>query len=138
MKSVLTIVAGVSFILLSILVLQLAFLLVIVEYNTISKEMTFLNGIGQYSRYLIAIPSFIFIMFIGGMITTSMDKPRWLVHCIIVAVISVIGMILPLLSTAELTTTGFVIFTLCFIAVIVGGWYSQRKPSTKKALLEAN
>ncbi|MCK5726790.1 MAG: hypothetical protein KAH22_08205 [Thiotrichaceae bacterium] len=137
LRSLLAVVAGVFFILLAILVLQLIFLLVIVEYNSISKEMTFLNGIGQYSKYLIAIPSFLVIMFVGGMITASTVKSQWLVHCIAVAVISIIAMILPLLTTTDLTSTGGIIFVLCFLSIIAGGWYSERRVNRGKVDLEA-
>ncbi|MCK5901561.1 MAG: hypothetical protein KAG28_00305 [Cocleimonas sp.] len=132
MKSIQAIVTGTFFILICNLLLQLLFLFVIVEYHTLSKEIPSLQGMGVYARYLLAIPAFIIIMFIGGMITASILETRWLLHCSIVGVISFIAMITPLLSANDLTLTGATVSVLSFLAVIAGGWYWQRRSIAKR------
>lgn len=127
MKSVQAIVAGSFFIIIVNLLLQLVFLFVIVEYNTLSKEIHFFNGIGEYSRVLIAIPAFLLVMFAGGVITANIAPSKVLIHCAIVSVITLLVMMLPLLSNTVLTLTGAILSTLSFLAVIAGGWYWQKR-----------
>ena len=71
MKSIKAIAAGSLFIIVVILFLQLAFIFIAVAYHALAKDYAFLNDISGYFRYLIGIPVFMVIMFVGGYITAN-------------------------------------------------------------------
>ena len=62
MKSVLAIVAGSVFIVVASLFMQLAYVLLAVEYNSLAKSFAVLNDIRGLFRYLVGIPVCMLIM----------------------------------------------------------------------------
>ncbi len=130
MRSILAIIAGCAFILITILLLQLVYLFVAVAYNALAKDYPFLNDIVGSFRYIIGIPIFIIIMFIGGYITASIASIKaearvWL-HSIAVGLITSGGMIYPTLENSDITTTGIVVLLLALAATMGGGMYWRK------------
>jgi hypothetical protein len=137
MKSIKAIVVGSVFIIVVILLLQLLYIFVAVGYNVLAKDFPFLNDIAGSFRYIVGIPIFVATMFVGGYITANIADMEtstkvWL-HCIAVGMITAGGMIYPTLETAEITTTGIVIFILSLLATTAGGWYWQKDNGLSQA-----
>ena len=127
MKSIKAIAAGSLFIIVVILFLQLAYIFIAVAYNALAKDYPFLNDISGYFRYLIGIPVFMVIMFVGGYITANIARIKVLLHCIVVSLLTTGGMMWSALENTDLTTTGLVVFMLALIATIAGGLYWQKE-----------
>ena len=127
MRSIKAIVAGSLFIIVVILLMQLAYIFIAVAYNALAKDYPFLNDIAGSFRYLIGIPMFMVIMFFGGYITADFAREKVLPHCLAVGLITAGAMIIPTLENANLTLTGVVIFILAIVATSAGGLYWQKK-----------
>jgi len=137
MKSIKAIVAGSVFILIVILLLQLAYIFIAVGYNALAKDYPFLNDIVGYFRYIFGIPIFVATMFVGGYITANIASMKetakvWL-NCLTVGLITAGGMIYPTLENSEITTTGIVIFILAIVATTAGGLYWQKNYRVNQA-----
>jgi hypothetical protein len=130
MRSLKAIIAGCVFIIVVILFLQLAYIFIAVAYNALAKDYPILNDISGYFRYLIGIPVFITVMFIGGYITANIagieDRMKVLLHCMTVGLITAGGMMYPTLENSDLTITGIAVFLLALIATPAGGLYWQK------------
>lgn len=133
MDSIKAIISGSLFIIIGSMLIQLAYIFIAVGYNELAKDYPLLNEISIYFRYLLAIPVFIFTMFLGGYLTALIARKKVLLHCAVVAVIAITAMMWPLLANANLTATGIVVSMLSLIATIAGGWYWQRSKSTKES-----
>ncbi len=127
MRSIKAVIAGSLFIVVVILLMQLAYIFMAVGYNSLAKQYPYLHDISAYFRYIIGIPVFLFIMFSGGLITASIARRKVLVHCLVVACITAGGMIFLALQNANLTLTGIVVFILALTATAAGGLYWQRE-----------
>lgn len=130
MRSIIAIIAGCVFIVITILLLQLVYIFVAVAYNALAKDYPFLNEIAGSFRYIIGIPVFIVIMFIGGYITASIANTKaetrvWL-HSIVLGLITSGGMIYPTLENSDITTTGIVVILLSLVATMAGGMYWRK------------
>ena len=130
MKSIKAILAGSVFVIVVILILQLLYIFVAVAYNALASDYPFLHDIAGYFRYIIGIPVFVAVMFVGGYITANVaameNNTKVLLLCMTVGLITSGGMIYPTLETADITTTGIVIFILSLLATTAGGWYWQK------------
>ena len=127
MKSIKAILAGSLFIVIVILFLQLAYIFIAVGYNALAKDYPFLHDITTYFRYIVGIPVFVVVMFVGGYITASIANMHaglkvWL-HCIVVGLITVGGMMYSAMKSSSLTTTGIVVTVLALSATSAGGFY---------------
>jgi hypothetical protein len=135
------IIVGCVFILITILTLQLVYIFVAVGYNALAQDYPVLNDIVGIFRYLIGIPIFIAVMFIGGYLTANianMDAGvkagiKVTLLCMSVALITAGGMIYPTLQGAPITTTGIVIFILSLLATVAGGLYWLKRRDGKIA-----
>jgi hypothetical protein len=130
MRSIKAIVAGCLFIIVVILLMQLAYIFIAVGYNALAKDYPFLNDISGYFRYIVGIPVFMATMFLGGYITASIANMKaiikvWL-HCMAVALITAGGMMYSALENANLTLTGIVVLILALVATTAGGLYWQK------------
>ena len=130
MRSVKSIIAGSLFIIISILLMQLAYIFIAVAYNAMAKDYPFLNYISGSFRYLIGIPVFVVTMFLGGYITANIANMKtsikvWL-HCIVVGLLTTGGMMYSALENTNITITGIVVFILALGATTAGGLYWQK------------
>lgn len=126
MRSVRAVVVGSLFIIIVGLIIQLAYIFLAVGYNDLAKSHPFLNEIGVYFRFLIGIPIIFVIMFVGGYITADIAKQKVLLHCFIVALLTVGTMSISAMNQAELTFTGFAVFVLALASTLAGGLFWQR------------
>lgn len=126
MRSIKAVLAGSLFIIVAILLMQLAYIFIAVAYSALAKDYPLLNDIAGSFRYLIGIPLFMSIMFFGGYITADVVREKVLPHCLVVGLVTASGMIVPTLENANLTLTGVVIFILAITATSAGGMYWQR------------
>ena len=135
MKSIKAIVVGSLFIIVVILLLQLAYIFIAVAYNALAKDFPLLNDVSGYFRYLIGIPVFVLIMFVGGYITayTSNMKSSMSagLHCMAVGLITSGSMMYSAVENSTLTTTGIVVFILALVATTAGGLYWQNDNKLK-------
>ena len=129
MRSIIAIVAGCLFIIVVILLLQLVYIFIAVGYNALAKDYQLLNDISGSFRYIIGIPAFIAVKFIGGYLTATIADVRVqagvLLHCIAVGLISTGAMMYSALENTSLTITGILVFSLALIATAGGGLYWQ-------------
>ncbi len=125
MRSIKAIVAGCAFIIFVILLMQLAYIFIAVGYNALAKDYPFLNDISGSFRYLIGIPVFVAVMFVGGYITANIATAKVIPHCIAVGFITAGGMMYSAMVNSSLTTTGIVVFILALAATTAGGLYWQ-------------
>ncbi len=126
MRSIKAIIAGCVFVIFVILLLQLVYIFVAVGYNALAKDYPFLNDISGSFRYLIGIPVFVAVMFVGGYITAYIASERVIPHCLAVGFITAGGMMYSAMENYSLTTTGIVVFILALAATAAGGLYWQK------------
>ncbi len=130
MKSLKAIVAGSAFIIIAILLLQLAYIFIAVAYNALAKDFLFLNEISGYFRYIVGIPVLILTMFAGGYITAhiaDMDTyVKTCLHSLVVGSITVGGMMYSAVVNSSLTLTGIVVIVLALSATAAGSYYWQK------------
>jgi len=126
MRSIKAVVVGSLFIIIVGLLVQLAYVFLAVGYTSLAKSYPFLNDISIYFRYLIGIPVFFLVMFIGGYITADLAKHKALLHCLVVAFITIGVMMISALDNMQLTVSGLVISVLALASTLAGGWYWQR------------
>ena len=131
MRSIKAVVVGSLFIVIVGLLVQLAYVFLAVGYTSLAKSYPFLNDISIYFRYLIGIPVFFLIMFIGGYITADLAEKKVLLHCLVVAFITIGIMMTSAMENMQLTITGLVISVLALTSTLAGGWYWQRGRTTK-------
>lgn len=129
MRSIKAIAAGSAFIIIVILSLQLGYIFVAVGYNALAKDYPLLNEISGYFRYIIGIPVFVAIMFIGGYIAANIANMEanikaWL-HSFTVGLITVGGMMYTAMENYNLTATGIIVIVLALSASSAGGFYWQ-------------
>ncbi len=127
MNSFKAVVIGSLFILIVGAIVQLANIFIAVGYNELVKSYPLLNGMGDYFRYLIGIPVFLLVMFVGGYITAAVAQEKALLNSLLVAIVTIGIMLFPALSESEMTISGFFIFGLAFASTLGGGFYWQRK-----------
>jgi hypothetical protein len=132
MRSLKAIAAGCVFIFIVVLLIQLANIFIAVGYNSLAKNYPFLKDISGYFRYVIGIPVFSTVMFTGGYITASLAKEQVLLHCVIVAILTIAGTLFPVLQDSELTTTGMVVIVLILVATTSGGLYWQKSSAGQR------
>ena len=126
MNSLKAIISGVVFVIVAILLMQLAYLFIAVGYNNLSKTMPALKEISWIFRYLVAIPVVLAIMFSGGYLTALIAKRKVILHALIVAIITIGGTMWMALENAEITTAGIIINLLMISATAVGAFFQQR------------
>jgi hypothetical protein len=126
MRSIKAVVVGCLFIVVVGLLIQLAYVFLAVGYTSLAKTYPFLNDISIHFRYLIGIPVFFLVMFIGGYITADLAKHKALLHCLVVAFITIGVMMFSALKNMQLTVSGLVISALALASTLAGGWYWQR------------
>lgn len=127
MKSLVAIASGSLFIIIAVSVLQLVALFVMFGYTHLEHAYPSLKDISGIFRYLVAIPVFILVMFIGGYITAALATTYVVILAAIVGVITAVGMLWLALENADLTITGMVLFVLMIIATILGAMYWQKR-----------
>jgi len=132
MRSLKAIAAGCAFIVIVVLLIQLAYIFIAVGYNSLANDYPFLKDISGYFGYVIGIPVFSTVMFTGGYITASLAKERVLLHCVIVVILTIAGTLFPVLQDSELTTTGMVVIVLILVATTSGGLYWQKSSAGQR------
>lgn len=130
MRSIKAIVAGSVFILAVISLSGLIYIFIAVAYNSLSADYPFLNEITGLFRYVIGLPVFIMTLFAGGYITAYVANMHgsikvWL-HCLVVGLITVGGMMYSAMDYSSLTISGIVVIILALSASSVGGFYWLR------------
>ena len=125
-QNIKAIFAGIVFIVVSTMLIQLVFVLLAVAYNSFAIEFVFLKDIQWVFKYLFGIPIFLAVMFVGGSITASIAMSKSIINSTIVGSVVVIGMMWSALANAELTLSGGVINLVMITAVICGGIYSKK------------
>jgi len=126
MRSIKAVVVGSLFIIIVGLIIELAYIFLAVGYNSLAKSYPFLNEISIYFRYLFGIPVLFLVMFLGGYITADLAKQKVLLHCLIVAFITIGVMMLSALENMQLTLSGLIVSVLALASTLIGGWYWQR------------
>jgi hypothetical protein len=126
MRSIKAVVVGSLFIIIVGLIIELAYIFLAVGYNSLAKSYPFLNEISIYFRYLFGIPVLFLVMFLGGYITADLAKQKVLLHCLIVAFITIGVMMLSALENMQLTLSGLIVSVLALTSTLIGGWYWQR------------
>ena len=127
MNRIKAIATGIIFIIVALLMMQLAYLLIAVSYNSLAKSYPFLNDISGIFRYLVAIPVILGIMFAGGYITAAIATSGVLMHCLIVGIITSSGSLWMALENADLTFTGAIISIMMLVLTAVGGLYWKKE-----------
>lgn len=130
MRSIKAIVVGSLFIVIVFLILQLAYVFIVVGYNALAVDFPFLKDISGIFRYLLGLPVLIVTMFIGGYITADIANVHsnikvWL-HCFSVGFITFGGMMYSAMEKSSLTLTGIVVFILALSASSAGGFFWLR------------
>lgn len=135
------IIAGSAFIVVAILLLQLAYIFIAVAYNALAVDFPLLNDIAGLFRYLIGIPALVATMFTGGYITASVANMYasikvWF-HGLSVGFITVGAMMYSAMGGhSGLTLTGIIVTVLALSASPAGGfyWLRRNKPAEPLAI----
>ena len=134
MNSLKAIAAGIFFVIVATLVLQLVFIMVAVGYNNLAIYYDFLNNIATVLKYVVIFPVIFGVMFLGGYITANLSDSHTMIHCAVVGLISSTGFLWLALENAELSIVGIVLVIVMFIATLLGGIYSKREIPNEKIL----
>lgn len=126
MRSIRAILVGSLFIIVVGLLVELAYIFLAVGYNNLAKSYPFLTEVSSYLRYLIGIPVIFLVMFIGGVITADLARKKVLLHCLIVACITIGVMMVAAMENMQMTFSGLVVSLLALVSVLSGGWYWLR------------
>ena len=129
MKSLKAIMAGCLFIVITIVIIQLAMVFLTVGYNMLARDFPFLHGLSIYFRYLLAYPLFFLVMFMGGYLTAHLAQKQVLLHCLAVGVITVGLSVTSAVDYMVVTATGVVLVLLALLATMAGGLYWQKSHS---------
>jgi len=131
MKSIKAIVYGCLFVAIAMLLIQLSYIFLAVGYNSLQADYPLLKEISGIFRYLLAIPVFVITLFAAGYLVAetvdTLSKPKVLIHCLAVGMISVGGMMYMAMGYMTLTLTGVVIFALAQGGAVAGGFYRLRQ-----------
>jgi len=127
MNSLKAIISGAVFIIVAILLMQLAYLFISVAANSLAKTYPFINTVPAYFSYLVTIPVLLGIMFTGGYLTAIISQQKAVLHTSIVGLITTGGMMWLALENAELTTRGIVINLVLVGATMLGGVYQAKR-----------
>jgi len=127
MNSIKAILAGILFISIVTLLIQLAIIFLTVGYHYLAKSLPLLHEISVYFRYFLAYPIFFVVLFTGGYITAAIAKKRVLLHCLLVACVTVGISTLSALDYMTLTLTGMLLILLALFSVVFGGWYWHKR-----------
>ena len=125
-QSIKAVFAGGLFIVVTILLMQLAYIFIAVGYNALAKTWPYLNEITGLFRYLVGIPGLMLIMFAGGYITAAVARTNVVLHCLFVGLLTSGGLLLLAMENAGITITGIVVLVLTLGATVVGGVFWQR------------
>lgn len=127
MRSIKAIITGSVFIVVTLLLLQLAYVFVAVGYIELAADYPFLKNITGLFRYIVGIPVYMITMFLGGYITADIadvhTRTKVLFHCLAVALITVGGMMYSVIENSSLTITGIVVTMLALSAASAGGLF---------------
>ena len=132
MRSIKAILAGSLFIIVVGLLAELGYVFLAVWYNGLTKSYPFLNEISGYFRYLLGIPVIFLIMFVGGVITADLARQKVLLHCLIVACITIGVMMVTAMENMQMTLSGVVVSLLALVSVLSGGWYWLKGTAKKR------
>lgn len=130
MRSIKAIIAGSLFVVVVLIILQLAYVFIAIGYNALATDFPFLKDISGIFRYLVALPILVVVMFIGGYITADIANVHtnikvWF-HCFAVGFITVGGMMYSALQNSNLALMGIVVIILALSASSAGGFYWLR------------
>lgn len=123
MNSIKAILTGVAFIIIAILLMQLAYLITIVGINNLAKDYPSLNKLNGNIGTIIITTILLAIMFTGGYITALIAEKKVLLHCLTIGLITTGGMMWMALENSQLTPMGIFINTLLLIFTLLGGLY---------------
>lgn len=127
MRSVKAILAGCVFIIVTLVIIQLAIVFLNVGYNSLAKYFPFLNEISHYFRYLVAYPVFFLVMFMGGYLTASLAQRLLVLHCLAVGVITLGVSMMAAADYMTVTLAGMLVVLLALLSTLAGGFYWQKK-----------
>ncbi len=131
MKNIVAVLFGSLFIFVVGLTLELIFIVIAVGFVQLVKLWPFLSELGIYFRYILGIPIFILLMFLGGYITAAIARQQVLLNCFIVASLTIGITFTSALSYSVLTVSGTVVIILALLATVAGGRYWQRKSASE-------
>ncbi len=126
MNSLKAIAAGIFFVIVATLVLQLAFIMVAVGYNSLATSYPWLHSIATVLKFAAIFPAIFGVMFLGGYITGNLSASKILIHCAVVGLISSAAFLWLALENADLSIVGIILVIMMFIATLLGGVYSKR------------
>lgn len=127
MRSIKAVFAGLFFIVVFTLVLQLVFLFLAVGYNALVVDYPFLDGIQGYFRYLVGMPVAMVIMFFGGYVTASVAGSKPLVYSAVTGLLALALAIVPVLENFVLTPEGAVTLAAALLITMAGGWFWRKR-----------
>lgn len=134
MRSIKAVLAGSLFIIIVGLLIELSYIFLAVGYNSLAKDYPVLNNIGSYFRYLLGIPVIFVVMFVGGVITADLAKQHVLLHCLVVAFITIGVMMVNAMENMQLTVSGLIFSILALVSTLAGGWYWKRGKNNNATL----
>lgn len=130
MRNIKAIIVGSLFVVIVLLLMQLAYVFVAVGYNALAAEFPFLKEITGIFRYLLVFPILMVTMFLAGYITADIANVQTNIkvglHCFAVAFITVGGTMYFAMENSNLTLTGIAAIILAISASSAGGFYWLR------------
>ncbi len=126
MKSVKAIFIGSSFVIVSILLIQLLYLFVVVGYNYLVREYDFGVLFSESVGTVIWVITYLLVMFYGGYVTAEYSEKKAVLHSLVVGGLVTAVMVAMALQNTQLTFTGILIAIASVVIAAAGGVYSQR------------
>lgn len=130
-QSIKAILTGALFIIIALLAMKIAYVFFASVYHNFSIDYPYLNEVNIFFRYLLAIPVFLLIMFIGGYLTAGVARRKTLLHSFIVGIVTIIlMMVVAAQSAAGITLTNILTYLAMVLATTAGGFYWKRRATT--------
>ncbi len=126
-RSLKAIVIGVFFIVVSLLVFQVLYIVLAPFYNDYGRSYPYLIEISAYLKGLIMLPTLLLIMFFGGYLTAVINHRKIMLDTLIVGLL-VIGMLWWLgLGESKIANYGLVINAFMLLSAVSGGYLRKKK-----------
>lgn len=126
MKSLKAIIWGSLFIIICMLLIQLAYLFIAVGYHRLVENMPMLQSMPDYFRYLVGLPVYLLVMMGGGYVAAEFAEEKVMMHGFVTGVVVSLVLLLQAQQSTQITLVGYLLAALSIAATTTGSFLWRR------------